>query len=270
MPFSKEMNLINANEKSHEDYQYESKTADYIDIIFDRFIELQGDRKSGDDSNVLCGLSQLDDHKVVVIGYRWVKSARKIILAGAEGYRKALRLMRMAESFGKPVVILIDIPEAFDLSTPYLQKASEAIARSLEDAVYLMTPVIAIIVGKSNSVSALDLCMADRILMLENASISVHKLNKSSDIDNISDSIQYLKPQDLLDLNIIHRIVKDPLKDKTGATTSALREVIIEELQRLSNTCPQALVKQRLDRFEKQFLAFKSSSFFSNNIDNVN
>jgi len=227
------------------------RTAKYIDLIFDTFMELRGDRKSGDDRTVLGGLARLCEYKVVVVGYQGSMSEEKSKLPSPEGYRKSLRLMHLAETFKKPVIVIIDIPEVDPLTRDQHQCSNEAIARSLEKMSHLATPIIAVIAGKSNSMLAIDMCAVDSVLMLKDATCSF-----SSGGANLAGSL-CLKAQDLLDLGIVQKIVECPPEDDLESTAVTLREAILEELHQLVKRCPETLGQQRSHKLQFQFLNFK-------------
>ena len=224
---------------------HNSRIADYIDLIFDTFLELHGDRRSGDDKTVIGGLARLDEHKVVVIGYQRGRTAKA---PDTKGYRKSSRLMQLAEAFGKPVILFIDVPTPVPLSESE-QQIDEAIAHSIEDMSCLITPVIGIIAGESTGISAVDACAADRVLMLENASCCMPSFDGAHGIQPC------LKAQDLQDLNVVNRIVKEPSADDPKSTAN-MREAILEELYQLTQVHPEVLVKKRLHKLQFQFMNF--------------
>jgi acetyl-CoA carboxylase carboxyl transferase subunit alpha len=246
------------NRQSHD-----SEIADYIDLIFDSFLELRGDRKSGDDRTVAGGLARLNGYKVVFIGYQ-----RDTRPPGPEGYRKCLRLIRLAEAFNKPVIVFINIPVAVPLPALEQQRVDEAIARNLEEMSCLMTPIISVIIGESNEIAAVDMCVADRVLMLEGASCSVPLVGGVS-ANGVDTASLCLKAQDLLELNIIHRMVKGASKTDLECAANELKEAILEELRRLTQIRAEALVQQRLDRLQHQFLDFGTSGHPSGSTDDV-
>jgi acetyl-CoA carboxylase carboxyl transferase subunit alpha len=228
---------------------HSSRIASYIDLIFDTFLELQGDRKSGDDENVVGGLARLNGYKVVVVGYQKDEVADTSGILRPEGYRKCSRLIRLAEDFGKPVILFVDVLGMDSSPSLEQQQINEASARNLEEMSSVMTPVISIVMGGSCGITAIDMCAADRVLMLEDASRSV---GTSTDVAG-NDSL-YLKTQDLLDLNIVHRIVSKSLEDKSESVANSMRTAILEEFRRLTQIDPEVLVQQRLHRLQYQFL----------------
>jgi acetyl-CoA carboxylase carboxyl transferase subunit alpha len=151
---------------------------DYIERAFTDFVELHGDRKFADDPAVVGGLANFQGESVVVVGHqkgRAVKDkiARNFGMPNPEGYRKALRLMRMAEQFGKPLITLIDTPGAYPGQGAEERGQAEAIAANLQAMATLRTPIISVVIGEGGSGGALALGMGDRLLMLENATYSV-------------------------------------------------------------------------------------------------
>lgn len=231
-----------------ERQSHNSRIADYVNLIFDTFLELHGDRKSGDDRTVIGGLARLDEHKVVIIGYQRDGTVKTPEAPDSKGYRKSSRLMRLAEAFGKPVILFIDVPISISLSESE-QQIDEAIAHSIEDMSCLMTPVIGIIAGESTGISAVDACAADRVLMLENASCCIPSFDGSHSAQLC------LKAQDLQDLNFVNRIVKEPSEDDPKSTAN-MREAILEELHQLTQIHPEVLVNQRLHKLQFQFMNF--------------
>lgn len=238
----------------------DSQIADYINSIFDTFLELHGDRKSGDDETVVGGLARLDEYKVVVIAYQrdWAVEAPKT--SDAKGYRKCSRLMRLAEAFNKPVILLIDVPKSVSLSASE-QQTNEAIARNLEEMSCLMTPVIGVITGESTGAIAMDMCAADRVLMLESASCCISSLDGVA-ADEVDGDL-YLKAQELQDLNVVNRVVKELPGEDPKSTDNMLRGAISEELHQLTQVHPETLVQQRLHRLQYQFMNFGISKLLS-------
>ena len=243
----------------------ESHASNYIDLVFDTFTELHGDRKSGDDQLVIGGLARLGKYKVVVISYQDDRSAQ---IPSPSGYRKSSRLIRLAETFHKPVIVFINIPVAPLLPVREQQQIDEAIARSLEEMSCLMTPVIGLVIGESSASMAIDMCAVDRVLMLEGAGCSVSLFDESI-INNTDNTPLCLKAQDLLDLRVIHRTVKGSLEEDPESAVNALKEAMLKELQKLSKVQPETLVQQRLDRLQRQFVNFGTIGLPSENLDRI-
>ncbi len=134
----------------------------YIRLIFDSFLEMHGDRKSGDDTTVICGLARLDSYKVVVIGHQ--KTSDEPNMTSPAGYRKGLRLISLAEDFNKPVIVFID---AMNLAT-YNQQTSESIARYMERMSSIMTPSIGVIMSRNTEALIPEICIVDRVINIGN------------------------------------------------------------------------------------------------------
>jgi len=247
---------------------HDSRISNYIDLIFDTFMELRGDRKSGDDEAVIGGIVRLNSFKLVVIGYQSFVSPKALQMPAPEGYRKCSRLIHLAESFNKPVIIFIDLPVFPPLSTLEQQRVNEAMASNLKEMSCLMTPIIGVIVGEFSGIAAIDLCAVDRVLMLEDAICSVPLFNEGSSNDSDTASL-CLDAQDLLDMNVVHRTVKEPSKDDLESAANTMDKVILEELHQLTRIHPDVLVQQRLHRLQYQFLNFGTSKVRSFNVDNT-
>ena len=232
-------------------HSHELQTSDYIDLIFDTFLELRGDRRAGDDDALIGGLARLGEHKVVVIGYR-------AEMPDAKGYRKCSRLTRLAGAFGKPVVLFVDVPESSSLPGAELQ-ADEAMTRNLAELSGLATPIVGVVIRESSELRAIGMCAADRVLVLESVS------SGEVPADDVNVERPYLRPQKLLDLNVVDRIVAEPSEDAPKFTAKALREAILEELDQLKSVHPEVLAQQRLDRLQYQFLNLRASGPPSDN-----
>ncbi len=232
---------------------HDSQIADYIDLVFDTFLELHGDRKSGDDETVIGGLARLDEYKVLVVGYQKDRAVERPRTPDARGYRKCSRLMRLAEAFNKPIILLIDIPKSVSLSASE-QQMNEAIARNIEEMSCLMTPVIGIITGESAGAAGIDMCAVDRVLMLESASFCIPSFDNAA--EDVADSDLRLKAQELHDLDVVNRVVKESSAADLQSAADKLREAISEELHQLNQIHPEVLVQERLQRLQCQFLNF--------------
>ena len=154
------------------------KALDYIKYIFDEFMELHGDRLYGDDKAIVGGIAYLDDMPVTVIGEQKGKTTKENMernfgMPEPEGYRKSLRLMKQAEKFGRPIVTFIDTPGAYPGMGAEERGQGEAIARSMMEMSRLKVPIIAVVIGEGSSGGALAICVADKIIMLENAVYSI-------------------------------------------------------------------------------------------------
>jgi len=241
-------------------------TLDYIYLMTNDFIELHGDRAYRDDKAIVGGFAKIDEHKVMIIGQQKGRDTKSNVfrnfgMANPEGYRKALRLMKLAEKFNKPVITLIDTPGAYPGLEAEQNGQAEAIARNLLEMSRLNVPIIVVIIGEGASGGALGIGVGDRVLMLENTWYSVISPESCSSIlwrswDYKEQAAEALKltAEDLLEQNIIDRIVPEPLggahKDhKLIAVT--LKEVLKEELDNLIKIKPEKLLNNRIEKFGK-------------------
>ena len=247
----------------HPDRPY---TLDYIYLMTDNFIELHGDRYFKDDKAVVGGFAMLGEEKVMVIGHqkgRDTKSnlERNFGMPNPEGYRKALRLMKLAEKFNKPIITLLDTPGAYPGIEAEERGQAEAIAKNLFEMSKLKVPVIVVIIGEGASGGALGMGVGDRILMLENTWYSVISPESCSSIlwrsweykEQAAEALKLTAP-DLLELKIIDRIVPEPLG---GAhrdykkIAGTLKEVLLEEISNLRKIKPDKLMQNRIEKFGK-------------------
>lgn len=239
-------------------------TLDYINLMMTDFVELHGDRHFGDDHAVVGGFGKLDGKTVMVIGQQKGRDTKSNIfrnfgMPNPEGYRKALRLMKLAEKFRKPVITLIDTPGAYPGIEAEERGQAEAIARNLFEMAQLTVPIIVTIIGEGASGGALGLGVGDRILMMENAWYSVIAPESCSSIlwrswDYKEQAAEALKltAVDLLKEKIIDRIVPEPLGGAhrdPSATAHNLKEIILEELAALGRIKPDKLVEKRIAKF---------------------
>lgn len=195
----------------------------YIHHIFDNFIELHGDRKAGDDKAIVGGLASLDGHGVVVIGHQKgvntkMRQYRNFGMANPQGYRKAMRLMHLAEKFNKPIITFIDTPGAFPGIEAEELGQAEAIARNLYEMTKLKVPVISVILGEGASGGAIGIGVCDKLLMLENTWFTVISpescssiLWRSWDYKEVAAEQLKLTANDMQKMKIVDVIVKEPL-----------------------------------------------------------
>lgn len=238
----------------------------FVASMFEDFMPLAGDRAFADDQAILGGLAKLDGRKVMLIGHEKGDDTRSRLhhnfgMGKPEGYRKAIRLMEMADRFGLPVVSLVDTSGAFPGIQAEERGQAEAIARSTEKCLSLGVPMVACIVGEGGSGGAVALAAADRILMFEHAVYSVISPEGCASIlwrtgDKAADAAQAMKmtAEDLKSLRVIDRIVKEPMggahRDHFLASAS-LAKAIGEELDALSAFSAKELVQQRRTKFLK-------------------
>src|SRR5882724_2277386 len=245
----------------HPDRPY---TLDYIYEITTDFIELFGDRNVGDDKAMIGGLGTVEGQTFMFIGQQKGRNTkqrqmRNFGMANPEGYRKALRLMKMAEKFNKPIVTFIDTPGAFPGLEAEERGQGEAIARNLKEMFLLKVPVICLIIGEGASGGALGIAIGDRVLMLENTWYSVISpescssiLWRSWDFKEQAADVLKLTAKDMLDNKLIDGIVKEPLGGahidvNTMAATE--KKTILENYKELSQIPVEELISQRIDKF---------------------
>ena len=230
------------------------------------FVELHGDRNYRDDKAIVGGFAMIDDFKVMIIGHQKGRDTKSNLyrnfgMPNPEGYRKALRLMKLAEKFGKPVITMLDTPGAYPGIEAEERGQAEAIARNLFEMSRLRVPIIVVIIGEGASGGALGLGVGDRILMLENCWYSVISPESCSSIlwrsweykEQAAEALK-LTSTDLLEQKIIDRIVPEPLggahKNQTEAAAN-LKAVLKEELTQLVKIKPDKLVENRIEKFYK-------------------
>ncbi len=241
-------------------------TLDYIYAMTESFVELHGDRTFKDDKAIVGGLASIGHHKVVIMGQQKGRDTKSNVfrnfgMMNPEGYRKALRLMKLAEKFNRPVITLIDTPGAFPGLEAEERGQAEAIARNLFEMSKLKVPIIVVIIGEGASGGALGIGVGDRILMLENCWYSVISPESCSSIlwrswdykEQAAEALKLTAP-DLLEQGIIDRIIKEPLggahkNHKEAADT--LKSALIEELDELIKVKPDKLVDNRIEKFGK-------------------
>ncbi|MGD1008063.1 MAG: acetyl-CoA carboxylase carboxyltransferase subunit alpha [Ignavibacteriaceae bacterium] len=247
----------------HPDRPY---TLDYIYLMTSNFLELHGDRNFKDDKAIVGGFAQLDEFKVMIIGHQKGRDTKTNVyrnfgMPNPEGYRKAMRLMKLAEKFGKPVITMIDTPGAYPGLEAEERGQAEAIAKNLFEMSRLKVPIIVVIIGEGASGGALGIGVGDRILMLENCWYSVISPESCSSIlwrswdfkEQAAEALKLTAP-DLFEQKIIDRIVPEPLggahKDHQEAA-KILKAALIEELQQLIKIKPEKLLDTRLEKFGK-------------------
>ncbi len=241
-------------------------TLDYIEHLTEGFIELHGDRGYSDDKAVVCGPAYFSGRKVMIIGQqkgRDTKSKlyRNFGMMHPEGYRKALRIMKMAEKFNLPILIFVDTPGAFPGLGAEERGQAEAIARNIKEMARLTVPIIISIIGEGASGGALGIGVGDVVLMMEHSWYSVISPEGCAailwrDAAKAPDAAEALKlaAPDLIDLEIIDRIVPEPSggahRDHAGAAR-ALASTIDEYLDTLVGLSAEELLERRLEKFRK-------------------
>lgn len=245
----------------HPDRPY---TLDYIEKMCDEFIEIHGDRTVGDDPAMVGGFGNIGGQSVMIIGQQKGRNTkqrqhRNFGMANPEGYRKALRLMRLAEKFDKPIITLIDTPGAFPGLEAEERGQGEAIARNIKEMMMLKVPVICIIIGEGASGGALGIAIGDRVFMLENTWYSVISPESCSSIlwrsrDYKEQAAEALKltATDMETAGLIDGIINEPLggahlDDEAMAQT--LKNVILGHLNNLQKLSPQERINERIEKF---------------------
>jgi acetyl-CoA carboxylase carboxyl transferase subunit alpha len=239
---------------------------DYLSHCFTDFTELHGDRLFGDDASMPCGLARLDGRPVAVVSNQKGRDTKENLKrnfgsAHPEGYRKALRVMRMAEKFGLPVVALVDTPGAFPGIGAEERHIAESIAVNLREMMVLRTPVVAVIIGEGGSGGALGIGVADRVLIMENAYYSVISPEGCAAIlwkhrSHAPEAAEALKltAADLKELGVVDGIVPEPQggahHDHTAAA-DLLRKSLAENLDALAKQPIEKLLAARYDKFRR-------------------
>lgn len=239
-------------------------TLDYIYEITQDFVELHGDRTVKDDKAMIGGFATIDDQSFMIIGQQKGRNTkqrqmRNFGMANPEGYRKALRLMKLAEKFNKPIITLIDTPGAFPGLEAEERGQGEAIARNLKEMFMLKVPVICIVIGEGASGGALGIAIGDRVMMLENTWYSVISPESCSSIlwrswEYKEQAAEALKPtaKDMKELKIIDNIIKEPLggaHNDPKAMAKELKKTILKTFKELNEMTPEERVDQRIEKF---------------------
>lgn len=239
---------------------------DYINLAFTDFVELHGDRLFGDDKSMPGGLATIGEFQCVVIGHQKGRDTKENLLRNfgsphPEGYRKALRLMRLAEKFHLPVVALIDTPGAFPGVGAEARHIAESIAVNLREMMVLKVPTVAVVIGEGGSGGALGIGVADRVLMFENAYYSVISPEGCAAIlwkhrKHAPEAAAALKlsAHDLKDLNLIDEVIPEP---QGGAhyhheeAISSFKSAVLKHLTELKNVPVDKLLAQRYEKYRK-------------------
>ena len=239
-------------------------TLDYIDLIFENFVELHGDRCFGDDAAMVAGFASLEGKSVAVVGIQKgrntkEKVARNFGMAKPEGYRKALRVMKLAAQFDIPIVTFIDTPGAYPGVEAEERGQSEAIARAILESFDIQTPIIACIIGEGGSGGALAIGVADAVLMQEYSTYSVISpescasiLWSDSSMCETAASIMKMTPAALKPLAVIDQVVKEPAGGAHRNWPEAarlLKEAIHKELKKVTTLNTKQLLEKRHQKF---------------------
>ena len=241
-------------------------TLDYINLMMHDFTELRGDRTFGDDPAIISGPARLDNRKLMVIGHQKGRGTKERLrrnfgCAHPEGYRKAIRLMKLAEKFNLPIVSFIDTPGAYPGIGAEERGQAEAIAYNLREMVELAVPVVVVVIGEGGSGGALGIGIGNKVCILENAYYSVISpegcaaiLWKDRAMAREAAEALKLTAQDLLRLGIVDEIIPEPLggahRDHEQMAGS-MKAVIIKHLKELSQLSKKELIRQRYEKFRK-------------------
>jgi acetyl-CoA carboxylase carboxyl transferase subunit alpha len=241
-------------------------TLDYIEAMLTDFTEMHGDRGFADDPAIVCGMARLDGVPIVVIGHQKGRTTKEKIfrnfgMPNPEGYRKALRAMRFAEKFKKPLITFIDTPGAYPGIGAEERGQGESIARNLYVMSGLTVPIITTVIGEGGSGGALALGVADRVLMFEHATYSVISPEGCAAIlwDNGSKAYEAadllkITAQDLFQMKVIDEMIEEPIggahRDPRRAA-ELLKEAITRSLSEIKDLSPVELVRLRYEKFRK-------------------
>jgi len=247
----------------HPDRPY---TLEYIMKIFTNFIELHGDRNVKDDKAMVGGLAKLDEETVMVIGQQKgtntkMRQMRNFGMANPEGYRKALRLMKLAEKFGFPIITMIDTPGAYPGLEAEERGQGEAIARNIYEMFTLKVPVICIVIGEGASGGALGIGVGDKVLMLENSWYTVISPENCSSIlwrswahkETAAEQLK-MTSANMLEFGLVDGVIKEPLGGahwNYDEAASNIKEYIKPILEKLKKKDPQKRIDDRIKKFGK-------------------
>ncbi len=247
----------------HPDRPY---TLDYIRLIADDFLEIHGDRLFADDHALLAGLAMFDKQKVMVIGHQKGRDVKENIVrhfgcAHPEGYRKAMRVMRLAEKFKIPIVVFIDTPGAYPGIGAEERGQAQAIASNLMDMAQIAVPIVAIVIGEGGSGGALGIGVADKVLILQHAYYSVISPEGCASIlwrnsVRAPDAAKALRimGEDLLEFGIVDEVLPEPLggaHQDPEFVAQAIKRSVLKYIKKLSDIPPEELLDSRYQRFRK-------------------
>ena len=239
---------------------------DYIDRIFDEFIELHGDRLSKDDKATVCGLAKIGDKKFTIIAQQKGRNTKENIernfgMPNPESYRKGIRLMKQAEKFNRPIITFVDTKGAYPGIEAEEKGQGEAIARSMLEMCRLKVPIIVVVIGEGSSGGALAISVGDRIIMLENAIYSILSPEGYASIlwkdgNRVKEAAEVMKltAEDLYNFDIVDTIIDEPVggasKD-VDAVADSIKKEILKQLDELSKLDGNDLIEKRYQKFRK-------------------
>jgi len=239
---------------------------DYIDIIFTDFVELHGDRLFGDDPAVICGIAKISHKKVVIIAQQKGRNTKENLyrnfgMMRPEGYRKALRIMKLAEKFNLPVITFMDTPGAFPGIGAEERGQGEAIARNLLEMSSLKVPIVSIVIGEGASGGALGIGVCDRFLMMQNTWYSVISPEGCASIlfrdatkaENAAEALRVI-PDDLVKMGICDKIIDEPnggAHRDIKSSSLNIKSAILNELKELEPVDPLSFIDLRIQKYDK-------------------
>ena len=242
------------------------KAMDYINSLFQNFIELHGDRNFGDDKSIVGGIATLEGIPVTVIGEQKGKNVKENMernfgMPEPEGYRKALRLMKQAEKFKRPIITFIDTPGAYPGMGAEERGQGEAIAKNLMEMSKLKVPIICIVIGEGSSGGALAIGVGDKIVMLENAVYSILSpegfasiLYKDASKAKEAAENMKLTAKDLKELGIVDKIISEPEKGAQNDFETVIEEIkkyLVKNIKELKKLTEEELIQQRYEKYRK-------------------
>ena len=241
-------------------------SSDYIERITDNWIELHGDRNYSDDLSIICGIGEINSNSVMIIAQEKGRGTKEKVkrnfgMTRPEGYRKALRLMKLAEKFDLPVLTLIDTPGAYPGIGAEERGQAEAIATNIFEMSVLKTPIISIVIGEGASGGALAIGVSDRLICLENTWFSVISpegcasiLFRDSSKSQIAADAMKVSSEDLLGMGIADDIIKEPLggaNNDYDSSANYLKEKFLDTLEELKSISKDELINKRIEKYDK-------------------
>ncbi|MEO0087519.1 MAG: acetyl-CoA carboxylase carboxyltransferase subunit alpha [candidate division WOR-3 bacterium] len=241
-------------------------TLDYIERITEDFIELHGDRRFGDDLAIVGGLGKIEDISCVIVGHQKGRDTKEKLkrnfgMPHPEGYRKALRIMKLGEKYNLPIISFIDTPGAFPGIGAEERGQAQAIAETIKEMSLLTVPIVVVVIGEGGSGGALAIAIGNRVLMMENAIYSVISPEGCASIlwrdgSKAEKAAELLKltAQDLLKFGIIDEIVKEPLggaHQNWEEAAAILKEAILRNLRELIKLSKEEILNKRIEKFRR-------------------
>jgi len=239
---------------------------DYLERLVTNFVEIHGDRAFGDDPAIVCGMGKIEDKKVILVGHQKGRDTKQKLhrnfgMPHPEGYRKALRAMRLAAKFNRPIISLVDTPGAYPGIGAEERGQAEAIARNLLEMSHLPVPIVVVIIGEGASGGALGIGVGDRVLMMENTWYSVISpegcaailWHDSAKAEEAAAAMKLTAP-DLLELGVIDAIIEEPMggaHQDPEATAKILKSHLLHEISELESLPADELINRRIEKYNK-------------------